>query len=146
MDVSRDSSHDLADYLVSGDIRSAVQSGFYTGAIRTPPSDTFDGSHTGNGYCRTLRGEQEPGIHGLNQIKPNTSPAEHEAVRLGTLHGLRCAEVSRRCSSLSIPCICVTPQQREAQPSVLKLTAWIDVRRQFGVHDGTVDQCAFAAV
>ena len=95
VDVLRHDSHDMADQHLWDDVRQSFQSRWYDASLMSPPCGTFSGARQGPGGPPPLRGEFAPEIYGLRNLRP----PDKEAVRCGTLHALRTAELAEIGSS-----------------------------------------------
>ena len=86
-----------------------------------------------------MRGEKPPEIFGL----PDLTVKQKKDVQLGTLPGVRAAEIADIATQQSAPWLAETPLVREGAPSVFKLPRWLDVFSHPQVLQDKLDQCEF---
>ena len=99
LDILRHASHDLSDQAIWESVVTSFGSRLYGGLLTSAPCGSFSVARTGHGGPSALRGELEPDIYGL----PTLQPKVKEKVRLGTLLGIRAADVTNDADSLDIP-------------------------------------------
>ena len=99
LDVLRDPSHDLSDQAIWESVTASFHSGWYAGLLTSAPCGSFSIACTGHGGPEALRGEFEPEIFG----HPRLLHKDKEKVRMGTLLGIRAAEMSDDADSRDIP-------------------------------------------
>ena len=140
-DLEISSSHDLVDEAVWQPIRAKLEDGFYHGGANAPPCGTFCGNRGFGPGPRVLRDEFPPGIYG----RPGLRPAEHEAVRKGTVVALRCLESFRILHGQCKPSWFEQPKRRLGVPSLFKLTEALAVIELEGVLFFAFVQCELDA-
>ena len=72
VDILRHDSHDLANDYVWSDLMTSATSGYYSVYMMSPTCGTFSMARSGRGGPTPLRGENQPEIFGLPNLRQLT--------------------------------------------------------------------------
>ena len=140
-DVVNGQEQDLADQVLFDELLGRVKRRHYDAGMCSPPCSTFSRIRGKGKGPRALRSASGPGRYGL----PGLTPEEKEAVRLGTLLGIRARDLCSAFQDAELPWLNESPPQEEGQTSLFGLDEWIELSEAAHAVRNFVCQCMYGA-